>query len=137
MAKGMEKTVTTPEPDDWDAMFRIDTSRPPRKLSEEKKREWQAYMIKADKQRERKKKIAEALQAEEKKTGKAIPFTLMMRYGLIHAMPAEDSDLEEWMARDQQLPEMAYYEQMAQELDSKLRAEQDAQPQEKYGLKNW
>ena len=122
MAEELKRENPQAEIPDWDSILKLDTP-----ATEETKRKWQQVMAEGKRFQERKRKIAEALQAEEKKTGKPIPFTLKMRYGLIPVMPSKDEDLKKFAEEDRKLPEMAQYEQLAQELNDRLKAEQTAQ----------
>ena len=64
--------------------------------------EMDARWEKVKKNRERRQKISKALVEEEKKTGLPVPFTLKMRYGLIHVVPENDGDLEKYAEREQE-----------------------------------
>lgn len=96
-----------------------------RQVEPKSRAELDARWEQVKKNRERKRKIAKALTEEEKKTGLPIPFTLMMRYGLIHVMPETDEDLAKYAEEDKKLPEMAYYEKFAENLAEQLKAEQE------------
>ena len=91
----------------------------------ENRARWKEESARFQKYDRMERKLREALLAEEKRTGLEIPFLLRLRYGLIHILPPEGEDPPDTSESENESPETAYYRRFAENLMSKLEAEQE------------
>ena len=71
----------------------------------------------------RRDKLRKALEAEENRTGIKVPFLIWLRYGIASITPSDDGELPDTSESPNELPEVTYYRKFAEDLLTKLRAE--------------